>query len=223
MFDIVLVISGQTCTCHPNAVPKIVYDSSFRQPICRTANCSTDAPNCTRKSSPPIHCPLLQLRETISSLQPSKLIQVIENGSMTKTENISWTKCDRTAAACADPKNNERFGDYCIPQTLIKDYQSYRQYKAAAPTVIDIYADLEFRVFFCQTLRISIHYIRRINGDYDIERMNAFGERWQSGFFESKISSDEIFHSSSFCVPQRTNKISLVLLGHSLDLARMCS
>lgn len=150
------VVTGQACTCHPNAVTEIVYDSSFRQPICRSTNCTTNAPNCTAKSAPPTRCPLFHLRESINLAQPSKCIQIIETASAPRSDNVSrTTKCDRSVAACDEPKNYERFGDYCIPQTLLKDYQSYRQFKVPLPIVIDIYANLDFLVFFCQTLRLS--------------------------------------------------------------------
>lgn len=150
------IISGQTCTCHPNAVPEIIYDSSFRQPICRSTNCSSIASNCTTKSLSSTHCPLFHLREVTNSVQPSKYIQIIEQQKQ-KSDNVTNTKCDRTVAACAEPNNYERFGDYCIPQTLIKDYQSYQQFKTPQSTIIDVYANLDFLVFLCQTLRLPIY------------------------------------------------------------------
>lgn len=151
-------LSGQSCMCHPNAVTEIIYDSSFRQPICRTMNCTSHPANCAAKSMSSVHCPLYHLREAINTVQPSKLIQIIiENPSAAGSENVSMAKCDRTVTACADPKNYERFGDYCIPQMLLKDYNNYRQFKMPTPTVIDIYADLDFLVFFCQTLRMPIY------------------------------------------------------------------
>lgn len=154
---IIWLILGQTCKCHPNSVTEIVYDSSLRQPICRSTNCSSNAPNCITKSPSSTHCPLLYLHEAINSVQPSKYIQIVDATMSLRGDNVSQAKCDRKVTACTESKNYERFENFCIPQTLLKDYQSYRQFKAPAPTTIDIYASLHFLVFFCQILRQPVY------------------------------------------------------------------
>lgn len=156
-FISILMISGQSCACHPSAITEIVYDSSFRHPICRSTNCSSSAPICITKSTFPAQCPVLYLREVVNSVQPFKFVQIVESAVATARENISRAKCDRSVAACAEPKYYQRFDDYCIPQSLLKDYQSYRLFQMPLPTVIDIYANLDFLVFFCQAVRLNVY------------------------------------------------------------------
>lgn len=153
---LILIISGQSCICHPNSVSAVVYDSSVRLPICRRHNCTTNTTNCTSNSiQSPAHCPIYHLHETISPVHTSKYIQIIANETTPK--NDLSAKCDQTVAECANPKEYSRFDDYCIPQNLLKDYQSYRQFRMSMPFIIDIYANLDVLVFLCQTVRPSIY------------------------------------------------------------------
>lgn len=53
--------------------------------------------------------------------------------------------------------NYVRFQDYCIPLSLLSDYFNYKQFKTTQTNIINIYNDLEYYVFFCQSMHITIY------------------------------------------------------------------
>lgn len=143
----------------------------MRQPICSALNC-TNAIECNIQFFSPLlrspqPCGLEHFVEVISTSPPSKSIQIqrIPSNSTDKNQTANFTcaayKNDVQPQnfECIDPKNYVRFKNYCIPSYMIKDFLHYKQFKAtttqlSATTVNDLFQNLEFFVFLCQTMKL---------------------------------------------------------------------
>lgn len=63
---------------------------------------------------------------------------------------------------CIDPKNYARFETYCVPNYLLKEFLGYKQFKvntnqATVTAANDLFKNLEFLVFLCQTMKMVEH------------------------------------------------------------------
>lgn len=162
----VFLVTGLNCTCHSDASMEIIYDNIFRNPICVQHNCSS-AINCTKPfnvADIDQKCSTLLLREKIVSTISMKSIQIYSDPitNCTSDHNI----------VC--PTNYVYFQKYCIPLSLLSDYFNYKQFKSIQSNVQNIYANLEYLVFFCQTMHITIYceYIANlcVLSQYNLDR-----------------------------------------------------
>lgn len=154
--------------CDPKATIKIEYDSNLRHPICLHRNCTNPSLNCTQSAAHSLtlfsKCYPFHLKEAIVA-QASKSIQIYRIESKTKI-----TCDDDTTSStlnCIDPKNYDHYENYCIPTYLLKEYQNYKHFKLAqlhdnsygnsgsSNIINDVFLNLDFLMFFCQTMRIN--------------------------------------------------------------------
>lgn len=164
--------------CNRRSVTKIEYDANLRQPICAALNC-TNAVECNIQLFAPLlrsteTCGLQHLIEVVSVSPPSKSIQIqripakiIDKNQITNTSCTLYGKnTQHIPFECIDAKNYVRFNDYCIPNYLIKDFLNYKQFKATttnpmATNANNLFENLEYLLFFCQTMKI-IEYCERV-------------------------------------------------------------
>lgn len=154
--------AGLNCSCRAGATVDVVYDSVFRSPICSVNNCSS-ALNCSRPADGDINqkCATLLVRERLAASPSMKSIQIYRDAS------TNCTSC---------PANFVRFRDYCIPLALLSEYFNYKQFKVTQSNAVNIYADLEFLMFFCQSMHIGVYCEAVANlcvlSQYSLERFS---------------------------------------------------
>lgn len=168
-----LHITGLNCVCNRRSITKVEYDTNLRQPICSAFNC-TNVVECNIQFFSPLlrpsqPCGLPHLVEVISTSPPSKSIQIQRIPSKSDKNQTANFTCPAYGSSqqlpsmeCIDPKNYARFGNYCVPSYLLKDFLNYKQFKVNTnqPSVTaanDLFKNLEFLVFLCQTMKMVEH------------------------------------------------------------------
>lgn len=144
------------------------YDTNLKQPICLPINC-TNPIECKSSITSSISCGLEHLVEVISTSPPSKSIQIqripsIEHNNEIHASNVTCSAIGNnltTSFDCIDSKNYARFMSFCIPNYMIRDYINYKQFKvntvettAAATVTNDLFENMEFLIFLCQTMKM---------------------------------------------------------------------
>lgn len=148
------------------------YDTNQRQPICSALNC-TNTIECNIQFFAPLlrssqQCGLEHLIEVVTSSPPSKSIQIqripAKSTDKNQTTNLTCTvygahSSYSSSYDCVDPKNYVRFKNYCVPNYLIKDFLSYKQFRvttaqSTATTASDLFENLEYLIFLCQTMKM---------------------------------------------------------------------
>lgn len=170
MFFFSSFFKGLICECNQKSITKIEYDTNLRQPICSALNC-TNAIECNihssllRLSQP---CGLKHFVEVISTSPPTKSIQIqrLPAKNVDKNQITNFT-CppygnNLPSLECIDSKNYVRYKNYCIPNYLIKDFLNYKQFKVTtnqpsmdATMANDLFKNLDFIVFLCQTMKMT--------------------------------------------------------------------
>ncbi|XP_055326927.1 meckelin [Sitodiplosis mosellana] len=162
--------NGLSCVCNRKSTTKVEYDTNLRQPICSALNC-TNVIECNIQFFAPLlrsaqPCGLEHLVEVISTSPPSKSIQIQRipaKSDKNQTTNLTCpaygNSLPLSAMECVDPKNYVRFGNYCVPTYLLKDFLNYKQFKvntnqASVTAANDLFKNLEFLVFLCQTMKM---------------------------------------------------------------------
>lgn len=101
------------------------------------------------------------LVEVISTSKSIQIQRIPSKSNANQTTNVTCTSTtDLSTLDCIDPKNYMRFGTYCIPNYLFKEFLNYKQFKVASTSLIafnDLFENMEFFIFFCQTMKMTEH------------------------------------------------------------------
>lgn len=192
----------------------VEYDSNLRQPICTPRNCSNYIEcNILPKPEP---CSLGHLAEVISISPPSKSIQ-IQYMKINKSDSTNCTK----PLECIDSKNYARFQNYCVPSYLMRDFLDYKQFKVTTTQPLaaanDIFSNLDFLMFFCQTMRMTLFCERVANlcvlSVYNLDKFSPCNSFYtiQTTFMGSNIDQSKVvpflFYSKGRSVSDNLDKV----------------
>lgn len=114
----------------------------------------------------------LELNETAVNTTNSTAISESSNGLLgiggfslrdvfLKNINNDNGSCLGPWPDCPDSKTAIQFHEFCIPRVLLNDYQNYNQFKFSrdgqysSVATENLFVDLEYFVFFCQTMRMK--------------------------------------------------------------------
>lgn len=129
------LFTGLSCVCSKDSEEKYEYDNILQQPICDEKCANTSS--CTRSRDKKFQCQYKYLIFSDYNLK-TKGIQIYRN----RTTSNSSCECNL--------KQNTIFkNEFCIPNSLLKDYQTYNNFHML-PSVYD---DIKFLSFFCQILK----------------------------------------------------------------------
>lgn len=151
--------------CTDRSTIDVVYDNVLKNPICRPNNCTTvpsPAASCITPSDSHI-CKLLYIREAAGNL-PTRSVQIYHKPEpalvqASATNRAASDPKSACTSSCDDNRIYIQYQNYCIPRVLMKDFLSFDQFQQPQYQQVDAaanaYADMEFLLFFCHTMKRS--------------------------------------------------------------------
>lgn len=110
----------------------------------------------------------LQANESVVRTNVSKTNGLLGFGGLSLRDiflktvhNDTAGSCIGSRPVCPDSKTTIQFHEFCIPRVLLNDYQNYNQFKFSRDgqysdvATEKLFTDLEYFVFFCQTMRMK--------------------------------------------------------------------
>lgn len=128
-----------SCICKPDSIIKYDYDNILQHPICE-GKCENLTVSCNNPKPQPPKCRYKLFNYSGYNVK-TKNIQIYS----TKTQNSQ--ACDACNAKTHTLYNNE----YCIPNSPLKLFQGYANFRASQ----SIFANLKFLTYFCQQIKNS--------------------------------------------------------------------
>lgn len=109
----------------------------------------------------------IQANDSVATVNGSNMNRLLGLGGFSlrdvflKTINNDSEPCIGPWPTCPDPKINIQYREFCIPRVLLNEYQNYQQFRMTRDgeyskvATENLFGDLEYFVFFCQTMRLQ--------------------------------------------------------------------